>query len=88
MILGFQTEKASKLALFLGKSFLSKLNPGKSAEEKIIIRSGEDIHKQGRQTYSVEYRINDTWSLIGKYESLGALNADVKMENFFQMNPN
>ncbi len=75
-------EKASKLAFFLGKSLLSKLNPGKPGEEKLVIRSGEDITEQGRQTYSVEYKLNDRWSLIGEYDRFGALNADVKWRLF------
>ncbi|MGN6387573.1 MAG: translocation/assembly module TamB domain-containing protein [Verrucomicrobiota bacterium] len=75
-------EKASKLAFFLGKSLLSKLNPGKPAQERLVIRSGEDISEQGRQTYSVEYKLNDRWSLIGEYDRFGALNADVKWKLF------
>jgi translocation and assembly module TamB len=75
-------EKASKLAFFLGKSLLSKLNPGKPAQERLVIRSGEDISEQGRQTYSVEDKLNDRWSLIGEYDRFGALNADVKWKLF------
>ena len=75
-------EKASKLAFFVGKSVLAKLSPGKAGEEKFVIRSGENITEQGRQTYSLEYKINDTWSLIGEYDRFGALNADVKWKLF------
>jgi translocation and assembly module TamB len=71
-------EKASKLAFFVGKSLLSKLNPNQSAQERLVIRSGEDITEQGKETYSVEYKINKNWSLIGEYDRFGALNADVK----------
>ena len=75
-------EKASRLAVFLGKNLISKLNPGEPAQERLTIRSGEDISEQGKQTYSVEYKINDEWSLVGEYDRFGALNADVKWKVF------
>lgn len=70
-------QRASKLAFFLGKSLWSKFR-GDSGEEKLEIRSGEDISEQGRQTYAVEYKMTDRWSLVGEYDRFGALNAGVK----------
>ncbi len=71
-------ERVSKLAFFLGKSLLAKLRPGKADEEKLTIRSGQDITEQGRQTYEVEYKLSPRWSLVGEYDRFGALNANVK----------
>jgi translocation and assembly module TamB len=73
-----QQDRASKLAFFLGKSLWQKLNPGKSGEERLTIRSGQDITEQGRQTYEVEYKLSDRWALVGEYDRFGALNANVK----------
>jgi translocation and assembly module TamB len=80
---GFSTEdRASKLAFFLGKSLLSKLNPNQSAEERLTIRSGQDVTEKGRQTYEVEYKLNDRWSLVGEYNRFGDLNGNVKWRVF------
>jgi translocation and assembly module TamB len=80
---GFSEEdRASKLAFFLGKSLWSKLNPNKPAEERLTIRSGEDVTEQGRQTYEVEYKLNERWSLVGEYDRFGDLNANLKWRVF------
>lgn len=80
---GFSSEdRAGRLAFFLGKSLWSKLNPGRPAEERLTVRSGEDVTEQGRQTYEVEYKINDRWSLVGEYNRFGDLNANVKWRVF------
>ena len=80
---GFSSEdRAGKLAFFLGKSLWSKLSPTKPAEERLTIRSGEDVTEQGRQTYEVEYKLNDRWSLVGEYNRFGDLNANVKWRVF------
>lgn len=77
-----QEDRASKLAFFLGKSLWSKLNPSKPAEERLTIRSGEDVTEQGKQTYEVEYKLSDRWSLVGEYNRFGDLNANVKWRVF------
>ena len=80
---GFSNEdRAGRLAFFLGKSLWSKLNPGRPAEERLTIRSGEDVTEQGKQTYEVEYKLNDRWSLVGEYNRFGDLNANVKWRIF------
>ncbi len=71
-------DRVSKLAMFLGKSLWSKVHPGKPQEEKLTIRSGQDVTEQGRQTYEVEYKLTPRWSLVGEYDRFGALNANVK----------
>lgn len=73
-----QEDRAGKLALFLGKSLWQKLNPGKAGEERLTVRSGEDITEQGRQTYEVEYKLSERWALVGEYDRFGALNANIK----------
>ncbi|MGZ8900307.1 MAG: translocation/assembly module TamB domain-containing protein, partial [Limisphaerales bacterium] len=80
---GFSNEdRASRLAFFLGKSLWTKLNPGQPSQERLTVRSGEDVTDQGKQTYEVEYKINDRWSLVGEYNRFGDLNANVKWRVF------
>ncbi|MDX1951865.1 MAG: translocation/assembly module TamB domain-containing protein [Verrucomicrobiota bacterium] len=71
-------QKLGKLALFLGKSFWAKINSGAADADRLIIRSGEEISEQGRQSYNVEYKLSENWSLIGEYDRFSALNAGFK----------
>lgn len=76
---GYSNEqRASKLAMFLGKNLWSKFKGGSADEERLTIRSGEDVSVEGRQTYAVEYKLSDRWALVGEYDRFGALNAGVK----------
>jgi translocation and assembly module TamB len=77
-----QGDRAGTIAFFLGKSLWSKLNPGKPVEERLTIRSGEDVTEQGKQTYEVEYKLNNRWSLVGEYDRFGDLNGNIKWRVF------
>ncbi len=59
-------QRAQQLAVFLGKSFLSKFGPGGDSD-RLTIRSGEYLTEQGGQTYSLEYRLSQTLSIVGEY---------------------
>jgi translocation and assembly module TamB len=71
-------QRASRLALFLGKNLLSEFSSGQGGTDRLSIRSGEYMSETGQQTYSLEYRINKTWSIVGEYDRFGAFNADLK----------
>jgi translocation and assembly module TamB len=80
---GFSNQqKAGRLAVFLGKGLWSKISPDDGDEERLIIESGEDISSQGKQTYRIEYKLTDDWSLVGEYDRYNALNAGVKWKIF------
>lgn len=72
------TDKAGNLALFFGKGLWSKLKSGAGGGERLIVRSGEDLSEQGKQTYYVEYKLSENWSLVGEYDRFSALNAGFK----------
>ena len=75
---GFSPEKrASKLALFVGKNLLSQWT-GEAGAERLTITTGEEISAGGRESYALEYKLNDDWSIIGEYDQFGALNAGIK----------
>jgi translocation and assembly module TamB len=71
-------QRATRLAMFLGKDFLSRLVGDEAAAERLTIRSGENISDEGKLTYSVEYRLTDRWSVVGEYDRFNALNAGLK----------
>ncbi len=71
-------QKATSMGMFLGKGLLSKFSSGNGAAEKLTVRSGEYISSEGKQTYSVEYKLSDHWSVVGEYDRFSEFNADVK----------
>ncbi|MCF7765576.1 MAG: translocation/assembly module TamB [Verrucomicrobia bacterium] len=71
-------QKATSMGMFLGKGLLSKFSSGNGTAEKLTVRSGEYISSEGKQTYSVEYKLTDHWSVVGEYDRFSEFNADVK----------
>lgn len=71
-------QRAGRLALFLGKNLLSEFTGGSGNADRLSVRSGEDISETGRQTYSLEYRLSEDWSVVGEYDRFGAFNVDLK----------
>jgi translocation and assembly module TamB len=71
-------QRAQTVAMFLGRDLLSKIGVGDEAQQRLTIRSGEQISEQGRPTYRVEYKLSDRWSLTGEYDRFGDYNAGFK----------
>jgi len=71
------TQKAQRLALFIGKDLLSELGFAGNAN-RLTIRSGEDISEAGKPTYSVEYKLSEDWSVIGEYDRFNDFNLMLK----------
>lgn len=76
--------RAGRLATFLGQDLLGRFLGSDPAKERLIIRTGEGISAEGRLTYSVEYRLNEQWSIIGEYDEFNAFNTDLKWKVFSQ----
>lgn len=78
---GFTTstrERAQGLALFFGKNLLTDLGFGGGSQERLTVRSGEQISETGRPTYQVEYKLTKHWSLIGEYDRFDQFNVNLK----------
>jgi translocation and assembly module TamB len=71
-------QRAQTVALFLGKDLLSKLGLSDQSQERLTIRSGEEISEQGRPTYHVEYKLSPRWFVVGEYDRFGDFNAGLK----------
>ncbi|HYG36524.1 MAG TPA: translocation/assembly module TamB domain-containing protein, partial [Clostridia bacterium] len=71
-------QRAQTMALFLGRDLLAKLGVGDQGQERLTIRSGEQISEQGRPTYNIEYKLSDDWSVVGEYDRFGGYNAGLK----------
>jgi translocation and assembly module TamB len=71
-------QRMSLLGAYLGQSLISSVGGDSSQAERMSISSGERISQQGRETYEIEYRLNDRFSLVGEYDEFDAYNAGVK----------
>lgn len=63
------------LGAYFGQGLAQQLGFG---GQRLEISTGERISEQGRETYDVEYRLNDRWSLQGGYDHFDNYNAGVK----------
>lgn len=72
------TSRAGQVVTFLGMDFYNQVFGSNRGEDRLIIRSGEDISEEGKVTYSVEYRFTDRWSIVGEYDQYNAFNGGLK----------
>lgn len=61
-------QRMARFGAFFGQSLLGTLGGDAAGADRLTISSGENISEQGRETYSIEYRLNDRWSLTGEYD--------------------
>jgi translocation and assembly module TamB len=61
-------QRVARFGAFFGQSLLGSLGGDTSGPDRLTISSGSDISEQGRETYNIEYRLNDRWALTGEYD--------------------
>ncbi len=71
-------QRAARFGAFFGQSLLGSFGGGAGGADRLTISSGEDISAQGRETYSIEYRLNNRWSLTGEYDEFDEYIGGVK----------
>lgn len=75
-------QRATRLGAYLGQSLLGSLGGDTTGGDRLRITTGERISQQGRETYAMEYRLDDRWSLVGEYDQFDDYNAGVKWRIF------
>lgn len=73
-----QGQRAARLGAYVGQSLFSTFGGDSDLSDRLMISSGDDVSLQGRETYSIEYRLNDRWSLTGEYDEYDEYNAGLK----------
>jgi translocation and assembly module TamB len=71
-------QRAQGIAVFVGKNLLSEFGIGGGGEDRLTVRSGEQVTEAGKPTYEVEYKLTEDWSLVGEYDRFGDYNAGLK----------
>lgn len=75
------TQRLTRLGTFLGRGIFQNLGGG---EERLEITSGEQMSREGRETYRVEYKLREKLSLTGEYDEYDSYNAGVKYRLYTQ----
>lgn len=71
-------QRVARLGAYLGQSLISSFGGDTSEAERLSISTGERVSRQGRETYDVEYLLNDRFTLVGEYDEFDGFNAGVK----------
>jgi translocation and assembly module TamB len=75
------SDRASRLAMFLGRNLAAGLGlggTGTGGDARLSIRSGEDFSREGRETVTVQYDLDGRWSVVGEYDRFDAYNGGIK----------
>lgn len=78
------SQRLTRVGAFVGQEVIQGLGFGGGDENRLEITSGEQITMQGRETYQIEYKLNDDWSLVGEYDEFDDYNAGVKWRVYTQ----
>jgi translocation and assembly module TamB len=71
-------QRAQRMALFVGGNLLHEFGIGGGDEERLSVRSGEQLTETGTQTYEAEYKLTDDWSVVGEYDRFNEFNVGLK----------
>ncbi len=61
-------QRVARLGAFFGQSLLGSFAGDSGGADRLTFSSGEEISAQGRETYSIEYRLDERWALTGEYD--------------------
>jgi translocation and assembly module TamB len=61
-------QRMTRFGAFFGQSLLGSLGGDPTGADRLTISSGGDISEQGRETYNIEYKLDDRWALTGEYD--------------------
>ena len=65
-------------APYLGQGLLGSFGVDAASADRLSIVPGETISDQGRETYTVEYKLGDRWKWVGEYDQFDDYNIGLK----------
>lgn len=75
-------QRLALLGAYVGRGLFEDLGFG--GGDRLEISSGEQISAQGRETYELEYRLGERWSVVGEYDQYDSYNVDLKRRVYIQ----
>jgi translocation and assembly module TamB len=71
-------QRLAAVGAYVGRDLLRTFGIANSDEERLTIRSGQQVSRGGRETYGFDYRLTDKWSVVGDYDEFDAYNMGVR----------
>lgn len=68
--------RLAQVGTYFGESLFQSL--GVSGGDRLTAAPGAQVSQKGHETYTVEYRATDRWSLVGEYDEFDDYNLGVK----------
>lgn len=75
------TQRITRLGSYVGRSLAGAFTEGGDTD-RLSISAGEQISRQGRETYAIEYKLTDRWTARGEYDEFDNYNAGLKWRVF------
>lgn len=72
------THRAVQIGAFFGQTVVGSLTGSGARPDRLSIESGERISRQGKETYEIEYKLNNRWTVTGEYDEYDEYNAGFK----------
>ncbi|EIQ02137.1 hypothetical protein OpiT1DRAFT_00717 [Opitutaceae bacterium TAV1] len=72
------SSRLARFGTYVGADVLRQLGVDDGTSERLTIRSGEKLSRQGKETYAVEYALGGRWAVVGEYDEFDGYNAGVK----------
>jgi translocation and assembly module TamB len=76
------TQRVANIGIFLSQSLLGSIGADASEADRVSFATGEKISRQGKETYEIEYKLSDRWTLTGEYNEYDERNVGVKWRVF------
>ncbi|WP_198529970.1 translocation/assembly module TamB domain-containing protein [Geminisphaera colitermitum] len=76
--LSTSTHRLARFGTYVGADMLRQLGVNDDAAERLTVRTGEKLSRQGKETYAMEYALGGRWSLVGEYDEFDGYNAGLK----------
>lgn len=75
-------QRAARLGTYLGQSLINNFGGEDADADRLTISTGERVSRQGRETYDIEYQLNERLTAVGEYDEFDAYNAGLKWRLF------
>ena len=72
-------QRASQVAGFFARDLLRRASADEDSLDRLSVRTGEEISETGQPTQTIEYRLDDRWSVFGEYDRFNQFNAGLKL---------
>jgi translocation and assembly module TamB len=72
------TQRFARLGAYFGQGLLGSFGVDAGNADRLSIVPGETISEQGRETYTVEYKLADRWKWVGEYDQFDDYNFGLK----------